>query len=250
MQLHELQQQFAEQLLGIQNSHKLGIVGAQSLTSAKAISIYRNNFLSNLSNGLRISFPVVNAILGETCFTQVAQDFAQHIPSCSGDLNDYGADFSNYLRTGSTTQLLPYLADVATLEWAIDSSNRAMDAAYADLSLFANYAVDELMQLKLPIHPACSMLHFKWPAYSIWQAHQHEDWKEPLQITEGDFFACVARADDTVRTIPLEHAEYVFLNHLARADTLETALYAAQEIDANFVPAPLIERSIALGVFC
>lgn len=249
MLLRELQQKFAEQLIDKESSALSGIIGAQGLSGAEAISIYRSNFLENLSNGLKISFPVVVAILGEACFKYVAYDFALKTPSLSGDLNDYGSDFPAYLRGHPDTETLPYIAEVAALEWAIDLSSREGDTAYVDLAMFATYSADVLLQLKLPIHPACFILQFNWPAHAIWQAHQQENWSKPLQITQGDFFACVARADDTVRTMPLSYTEYVFLNHLAQGHPLGAALCTAQEVEPNFLPAPLIERAVALGVF-
>jgi len=49
----------------------------------------------------------------------MAQGYVLAVPSVSGDLEDYGSRFPAYLAGVERAHGLPYLVDVARLEWAL-----------------------------------------------------------------------------------------------------------------------------------
>ena len=61
------------------------------------------------------------AFLTGAFFGEAARQYIVGHPSLSGDLNDYGGEFAQFLAAYPHAADLPYLPDVARLEWAINN---------------------------------------------------------------------------------------------------------------------------------
>ncbi|MDG3399591.1 DNA-binding domain-containing protein, partial [Vibrio parahaemolyticus] len=72
MKLATLQNQFAKAL----HYQALGDdcdIASDQFTADERMQIYRNNFIISLSEVLSATYPMVEALLGETCFAQIAR---------------------------------------------------------------------------------------------------------------------------------------------------------------------------------
>ena len=92
------------------------------------IGIYRRTIATNYRNALGATYPVVRRLVGTPFFDAAVDAYVEAHPSRSGDLNEYGATFGEFLGGYEPASDLPYLPDVARLEWAIDEANRAADS--------------------------------------------------------------------------------------------------------------------------
>nr|WP_159063769.1 DNA-binding domain-containing protein [Thaumasiovibrio occultus] len=85
------------------------------------LQIYRNNYIVSLSEVLAAGYPATQAVVGEECFTQLARYHVLHHPANSGDITIYGAGLAHSIAAQpSLIEAVPYLTDLATLEWAVD----------------------------------------------------------------------------------------------------------------------------------
>lgn len=82
--------------------------------------IHRNNWRCNLRGALRTGYPVIERLVGAKFFDYCADCYIDAQPSRSSNLEHYGAEFSLFLRDFPAAQSLPYLSDVAALEFAIE----------------------------------------------------------------------------------------------------------------------------------
>ena len=80
------------------------------------IGIYRANVLGNYRRALAATYPVIKRLVGVPFFDAASDNFVRGHPSTRGDINRYGADFSEFLRTYPPARDLKYLPDVARLE--------------------------------------------------------------------------------------------------------------------------------------
>jgi hypothetical protein len=103
--LREWQQQFIESVIS-GDDHSL--------------NIHRNNWRSNLRAALRAGYPVIERLVGAEFFGYCADGYIDTQPSRSSNLEHYGGTFPQFLRDFAPAQSLPYLADVAALEYAIE----------------------------------------------------------------------------------------------------------------------------------
>jgi hypothetical protein len=139
MPLAEMQRDFAQAVLTCDAPALVFAPGAVSAEAA--LRVHRNTVMGALTGALRLAYPAVDALVGETFFDQAAAAFAQTHPPASARLTGYGEDFTDFLQLYPSG--LAYLADVARLDWAID---RVLSAPAAD----KNFALDAAVSLALP----------------------------------------------------------------------------------------------------
>src|SRR4051812_1202370 len=106
-------------------------LGEETLVS-KRVAIYRNNTLANAARALEAAYPVVAKMVGMQFFAGLTRQYSLRFPSKSGDLNEYGEAFAEFLAGFAPTTELPYLAEVARLEWQVHRAHYAADAIAFD----------------------------------------------------------------------------------------------------------------------
>lgn len=236
--LHELQVDLARALLEDGDAVAPRIRGGR-LTPEKRLAIYRHNVLANLRGALADIHPVVLAIVGEAFFMHAADRFVRKTPSRSGDLNRFGATWAEFLEDYEHARDLPYLADVARLEWAWHESFHAAEHAPFDLAAFATLPAERHAGLVLRLHPSVRLLASRWPLFRIWEVNQPDyggemtvDWESE---TGGDWLL-VHREGVEVALRALSRGQYTFLAALMEKDgtTLEAAAEWALAADAQF----------------
>ena len=91
-------------------------------------AIYRNNLMVSLIDALADTFPVAQALVGETFFRAMAREFVRaHLPT-SRVMAYYGIEFSAFVETFPPAASLPYLADICRLEMSRVLAYHAEDA--------------------------------------------------------------------------------------------------------------------------
>ena len=91
-------------------------------------AVYRASVLSNFRAALAATYPVVRRLVGEAFFDEAARRFALANASRSGDLNEYGTEFPEFLAVYPHAASMAYLPDLARLEWARHECGQAPQA--------------------------------------------------------------------------------------------------------------------------
>ncbi|MDX1303941.1 DNA-binding domain-containing protein [Photobacterium sp.] len=118
--LHQLQHAFAE-ALHYQPSDISEQIARGPFKAEQLIQIYRNNFIIGLSEVLEATYPGVKAVVGDECFGQLARQHVLSHPLRQGDVSHYGEGLADTINdTAKLSQAVPYLADLARLEWCVD----------------------------------------------------------------------------------------------------------------------------------
>jgi len=136
-------------------------------------AVYRNTSARGVVEALRAAYPTVNMLVGDEMFTQVALDYRSEKPPAGPVLSDYGADFPDFLARQSWTCELPYLADVARLDWLW------LGAFLAPDRLPSSRPANKDDPQKIGLHPAARFTWLATPAMTIWQAH-----RDPWDLVE------------------------------------------------------------------
>jgi hypothetical protein len=134
-------------------------VASGPITAAEALGVHRNTALHGLANALRLGHPTVDALVGEAFFDQAALAFARATPPASACLAGYGLDFADFLAAYGPARGLPYLADVARLDAAIEqAAGQAPGRAGVTLDLGeALLTLDASLQVLALDHPAAAI---------------------------------------------------------------------------------------------
>lgn len=201
------------------------------------IAIYRRHMLGNQHEALAATFPVVRRLVGEAFFREAAARFSRARGSTSGDLNAFGAGWPDYLAGYPFAAGLPYLADVARLEWAVHESMHAAEVLPLDFTRLAAVHPDRFADLRFRMHPGLRLLRSGHPVLAIWEANQPERDGTP----EGPGTAqcvLVRRVGFDARPMLLGEDDLNFLQALQAGATLEEAA-AASRVDTAAIAALL-----------
>lgn len=182
-------------------------------------AIYRRNVLANLHDALAAAYPVVRRLVGHAFFREVAGRFARAHPSTSGDLHRYGAGLAEFLADDAPAAELPYLPDVARLEWAVAQAFHAANARAFDYAALAALAEAERARLRLRLQPAARLVASAHPVLDIWEANQPARDGVPANLSAGAR-VLVFREALEVRARPLSAGEWSFLSSVASGATL------------------------------
>ena len=94
---------------------------------ARGLRAYRANAQATAARALAAAFPTVAALLCDETFNAVAARHWQLHPPERGDLAQFGTAFASALADDPQLSDLPYLADVARLDWAVHHCAMAAD---------------------------------------------------------------------------------------------------------------------------
>lgn len=136
------------------------------------LAVYRNNYRVGLIETLNMIYPVTRQIVGEEFMTGLAREYSKQYASYSGNLHRYGGSFGDFLRDFPPVQTLPYLADVAQLEWAVHRSYYAIDQTPLAAATLSSIDPEQFGQLRFSLTDSSRALSSSWPVVSIWQGHQ------------------------------------------------------------------------------
>ncbi|MCC7260579.1 MAG: putative DNA-binding domain-containing protein [Alphaproteobacteria bacterium] len=214
----------------------LDIVSGGALSPAERMHIYHNNSFLTLTDTLRGIYPVVCRLVDTRFFSYAAQAFIPGHPPTSGNLHDYGAAFPDFLADFAPAQTLPYLPDVARMEWALHAAYHAPDAPPFDVEALLRLPPDAYATLQFSLHPSCRFVESPYPILHIWNAHR-DSAREPASITLTEdaarAFFLVQRIDREVQVHPLDQGEYIFLRELQAGKALEQSFKLAASSQPN-----------------
>lgn len=242
MSLYKIQQDFYNAVLFKDNAIEDAIV-TSNISNAMRINIYRNAIIGNLINALKDSYPVVFDLLGEAYFRQAAKVYIKQYPSQSGDLNQYGEYFADFLQTLPDIQNFNYVVDIARLEWLMLQAFHAQNAAQFDFQKLAKIPAEQYSQLHFNLIPSCYLLPSNYNILTIWQAHKENN-LENIQLKEQKSYIGIYRPTLEVILMPLSYFEYLFLQALQQQKNLEAAMLMIQEINQEVSIEQILQKMV------
>ena len=172
--LLDLQDEFADALLSAASPVPSSLKGAAIRRADRRFAVYRNNVAVSLVEALAARFPVVKRLVGDEFFSAVAHAFVLREPPVSPLLIHYGKTFSAFIEAFDAAKPLPYLADVARLEYARGLAYHAADAEPLPRAAFAALPAGRIGSARVTLHPAVGIVASRFPVLSIWEANQDQ----------------------------------------------------------------------------
>jgi len=177
----------------------------------------------------------------------MARLFAAAHPPATPVLFEYGKHLPAFIEGFAPAAGLPYLADVARLEFArVQAFHAAEMPAIEPQQLAAHLARPQALPgARLGLHPSVHVITSRFAIASLWAAHQGLRSFDSVDPNQGEAALVLRRADDAA-VIACSHAAAAFMRALAAEDTLAEAVEAASRLDpADGQPFDLIT---ALGL--
>ena len=224
---------------------------APGLPAARRLQIYRNNLNASLSDALEAVFPVIARLVGDRYFQQLSRGFIAGHPLRASSLHGFGRELPDHIVQQPELADLPYLADVARLEWGCHEVYHEADHEALAATRLAQVPPERQLQLRFRLAPATRLLTSRYPVLSIWASNQPgaSNAVAPISLEEGGVRVLIARRNGEIEFRVLGEAEDVWLRALAVDATLAEATESAIAQTVEFDLGGVLGRHLSLGTF-
>jgi hypothetical protein len=134
-------------------------------------AVHRNNVTAGLIAALEERFPVISQLVGAAFFRAMAKRYVELDPPRSPVMLRYGDGFPSFIGVFPPAAALPYLPDVARLEYARGVAYHAADDRPLAAKAFAALRSDDVARTCVRLHPSVTIIASRFPIVSIWEAH-------------------------------------------------------------------------------
>lgn len=231
----------------------LPLLSDAAANQRRRFDVYRNNRAMSLIDSLRSTYPAVCKLTGEAFFGAAARSYIDRYPPPGPVMAEFGSEFSAHLQTLPNSEKVPYLADVAKLEWRWLQCYHSADAAVLELSALAQLSGDEITDVSLVCHPALFAMKSAWPIGSIWtvctQGEQTTVSAASVDMKQAECVV-ITRPGIQVLTNIVPEPGWVFLNALQTGSSIGDAAELALQTDKDFQVGEHLAGQMALGAFC
>ena len=219
-------------------------------TVERRMAIYRANMVASADKALSAAYPVIRQVVGDEFFHGLAREYQRGTPSTSGDLTTFGASFDAFLAAFEHVQDMPWLPDLARLEWAAHLAYGAADAPDWDASALAAIAPDQQDAIRFAWTPGLAVVGSRWPIVRVWTIHQagfdgafEVDWSRCET-------ALIARDGLAVTVSDCAPADARFIEASLRGAPLGDAASDTLERHPDFDLGALLARALAARLVC
>ncbi|MGH8112960.1 MAG: HvfC/BufC family peptide modification chaperone [Rhodanobacteraceae bacterium] len=238
--LLECQRRFMAALYAPDEPGPIESIAGNGLEPAARMRIYRHSCEGTQVSALRTTYPGVLALVGAAFFDQCARGYRRAYASHSGNLQAFGGHFADYLATVPGARTLPYLPDVARLEWLRQQAVLAADAeALSAMEFEFAWMVPEST---FALHPSVQRIASPHAVLSIFR-YALEPGDEGLQLPDSGENVLLWREDGEVAMAAVDAASFACIDALACGQTVARANAAAQAVD------PAFDVSACMGSF-
>lgn len=212
----------------------------------RCFDVYRNNVVVGMIEALRSTFPAVETLVGAEFFKAAARVYFDQDPPRSPLLFRYGKTFGDFLESFPPAASVPYLGDVARLEWARLEAYHAEDKTPVAIDLLEDVPKAGVGRVTFELHPSLALISSPWPVVSLWAASTGGGTSADVDTKQGEQ-ALVIRPEMEVDTRLLPVGGFPFMTALLEGVTLERAAVRASEIVADFDLASHLQGLFEVG---
>lgn len=222
---------------------------AVKASAQRGLAAYVAHAGATAERALVDAFPTVRALVGDETFGLMARAFWRQCPPVKGDLGWLGEGLPDFIAHDPQLADVPYLSDVARLDWALMRAETAPDVK-VDLSSFHSLGEADGQDLCCVLSSGAALITSPWSIVTLWQVHQ------PTSASAGFEPALQALQDQVAQTAwvwrsgwkaqvrSVSGAEFAFLQALLQGASLRQALERAGE---SFDFAACLQQGIQQG---
>ncbi|MFC3051214.1 HvfC/BufC N-terminal domain-containing protein [Kordiimonas pumila] len=200
-----------------------GIV-SDTVSSKQRLQVYQNNYVYSLTENLTSIFPIVNTFVGEDFMGHVCWEFIKKYPPSRPALQSYGDRLPVFLKNFEPAQNVPYVADIALLEWSVHTLQHKPPVSVDPNSKTLN--------------PHIRVIKSKYPLMKLWLAGIGQLKPEAVSLQEGPQTVCIVLSNHEVRIVSLNRDEESIVSLLQGGGSI--ASFASDEL------ASLIKKDVIL----
>ena len=243
----KLQRNFEKHLYKKNDEKIIAALPYSKQEALERLNIYRNNVFGNFNSVLASIFEVVQKLVGEKYFAQLCDEYNQKHFSKSGNLDNYGDAFPQFLNKLKAKHKLAFLPDVATLELLYHKAYYCQDSKIFDVEKFKKITPQNFPNLKLELHPSCFLMASEFPIFSIWMDNMKNSGRKKISLKHPEF-ALLERAHHKVEIHNLTKEEFIFLANVGRKKLFNIYKEIFRQTKKECDIGALLNKFISLGI--
>lgn len=232
--LRDTQAAFAAHLARHGCADLVAAIAGDSRTALQRLQLHRHHVTKSIGAALAATFPTVEAVVGQEFFDLLARDFMAVASLEDPVLSRYGKHFPRFVAEKQEVHGLPYLADVARLDWALNVAFHAPWEPRLSAIDLAAWPQESLPELSLRLPAGSSLIESAWPLDLIWQASQPGTSVDKVDLAAGPAGLVVFRRREDAAFAVLGPGEAAFVASLSRGDCLAAAAQHASHAAPDF----------------
>jgi len=197
------------------------------------LSVYEEGYRVRFREALEEVYEAVHRVLGKKQFQEVAHRYAKRFPSHDYNLSYSGRHFPEFLKEDPIKQVLPFLPDLAALEWKVTCAFHAQEGIPFDRKTVQEISLTSWDEARLTFRPAVSVLHSSWPILEIWEVRHEEKGKIDIALMDRPQTVLIFRQGGTVYCEAIDPSEGALLQRLLEGKPLGEALEGISEGQEN-----------------
>jgi hypothetical protein len=216
---------------------------------ARRVAVHRATIAVALVTTLGHVYPATRRIVGAATFEALASAFIAEHPPRDPVLANYGAGLPAFLAAQPLAASLPYLQDVARLEWLRHEAYFAENTAVLDAGTLDTTDPDAMSELIFTMHPATQLMSSPFPVYQIWRVNQPDVAEVPALNLSTPEHVIVTRPAMEVITRPIPHVDAAFVRAISVGATLGAAVETAFNLGTEFDVTGCLAAHFVNGTF-
>jgi len=202
-------------------------------TAAERLHAYVDGYPARVREALSEAFPAVAHLVGDAAFSDLTRRYLPRVPTGAYSLAEVGRVVPEFLGEDVLAAELPFLADLARLEWAVQCAFHAVLVPPFDPSTVADWTPDEWTGARLCFQSGTACVASVWPIRTLWDARKTPREEIDVRIEDRPEIVVVHRVDYRVACDPLVADEARVLAGLLAGATLGEATADLSPADAE-----------------
>lgn len=185
--------------------------------------IYGGGYVARLVEAVENDFPATRRILGPRAFESLVARYVRRFPPRSFDIGRAGDRLADFLTADPLAVDLPFLPDLARLEWRLAEAFVAENAEPLAWNALALVDPEIVADTTFRLLPGTAMIETRWPLLALRSTQSKADSEISIPVDEGPRTLLVHRHGLEVRCREVEAGDASFLELATRGLRLSVA---------------------------
>jgi hypothetical protein len=255
--LRELQRWLAARILPAERGAALAADGAalaewlrlpDGVEREERIAVYVNGYPARIHESLAETFPAVAHVVGPRAFDALVHRYVAAVALLSYNLNDAGAELPGFLKSDELAAGLPFLPDLAELEWRVAAAFHARDEQPLDPASLTGWSLEQWETARLRFQPSVALVRSEWPILDVWDHRETPVEEIDIDLRERPQPALVFRSGFSVQCNELTADAAEILAALLDGRRLgEVGAAAGEDTDVSALFASWMKSGLIAG---
>jgi hypothetical protein len=248
--LAEQQRAMAARILGHEEGAlEAWLVVPEGVDIATRLAVYTQGYPARIAESLREAFPATAHILGDGSFASLTERYLAQVPAAQRNLNYVGSALPELLKSDPLADELPFLPDLARLEWAVTQCFHGDPADPLDTSQCATWSMDDWASARIGFQPHMDLVCSAWPLSDLREARHTDRPDIDVDLVDRSDHVLVYRDGFEVVEESVDETEATAIQQLRAGGDLGevTASLAAAGVRAETVNT-LFGRWVSVGL--